>query len=292
MSNFSLFDSNEIFEIFFDYVKNKYEFKDLGNRFIIRKVGRIKRLHYAIDDLVDWWDLDIKKDELEYMLKNEIYTKAVFKNILEFSNIKQVLDNLSIKPKKVSFSKVYYISFDELNNKEKILRSLSYNQRRNIKKYQNRLNKINYDFLKIDSFEEVFDKLLALIIRRHKYSFWNEKNYIDVMKKALVIFETKNMLDTFVMKNKNKLMSINVVIIYKNRAFWWITTFDEEFYYYSPSTMSLWYMINYYLERGFKEFNFMKGESEYKSTWTKNYYKLYRYEFENPSLIRKVFSIF
>jgi hypothetical protein len=40
MSGYNLFNNNEIFEIFKNYVKNKYSnVKEIGN-FVIRKVGR------------------------------------------------------------------------------------------------------------------------------------------------------------------------------------------------------------------------------------------------------------
>ena len=255
-------------------------------------MGRVKRLHYAIDDLVDWWDMDIKKEELEYMLKNEIYTKAVFKNILEFSNIKKNLDNLEMKPKIVNFSKVYYINLLELNSEEKILKSLSYNQRRNIKKYQNRLNKIKYEFLEAKSYKPYFDNLISFIREKYKNSLFNDDLYCKILYNALDYFENSSMLNTFILKTKEDIMSINIVINYEKRSFWWLTGFNEKYSYYSPTRMSIYYMLKHYLSKNFVEFNFMKGESEYKTLWTNNFYKLYRYEFENPNLIKKVFSFF
>lgn len=292
ISNFSLFDSDEIFKIFFDYIKNKYEFKDLGNRFIIRKVGRIKRLHYAIDDLVDWWDLDIKKEELEYILKNEIYTRAVFKNILEFSNIKQVLDNLSIKPKLVSYSKVFYISFDNMKDEKDLYKLLSYNQRKNIRNYLNRLKKINFVFEKLEDHNLVFKEVVNLITLRHKSTYWHDLFYVQTIEKVLNSFRNNKMIDVFVMRTQDDIMSINITLLLEKRAFWWITAFNDKYSYFSPSRISIWYMLNYYLKKGFREFNYMKGEAEYKTLWTKNYYKLYRYEFENPNLMKKIFSFF
>ena len=292
MSNFSLFDSDEIFNIFFDYIKNKYEFKDLGNRFIIRKIGRIKRLHYAIDDLVDWWDLDIKKDELEYMLKNEIYTKAVFKNILEFSNIKQVLDNLSMKPKKVSYSKVYYISFEDIKDEKDLYKSLSYNQKKNIRNYLNRLRKINFVFEKMEDYKSIFKEVVNFITLRHKETYWNDLLYVQTIDKVLNFFHNNNMMEVFVMKSQNDIMIINITLLFEKKSFGWIIAFNDKYAHFSPPRISVWYILNYYLKKEFKEFNFMRGEAEYKTFWTKKYYKLYRYEFENPNLIRKVFSFF
>ncbi|MCS7245884.1 MAG: GNAT family N-acetyltransferase [candidate division WOR-3 bacterium] len=283
--------SKEIFDIFFNYVKSKYSFKDLGNGFIIRKVGRIKRLHYAIDDLVDWWDLEISKDEIEKMLKREIYYKAVFKNILEFSRIKQILDSSETKPKVVEFSKVYYINLLELDSPEKILRSLSYKWRRNIKNSINRLKKLNYEFSKMESFKPYFNLLVNFITSRHIETTWIDSLYQRAMFNVFENFENLGILDTFVLKANNDIIAINLVINYNKKAFWWASGFKEDFYYFSPNKMSVWFMLLYYIEKNYHEFNFMKGESEYKTIWTKDFYKLYRYEFEHPNLIKKFFSL-
>ncbi|MEO0224898.1 MAG: GNAT family N-acetyltransferase, partial [candidate division WOR-3 bacterium] len=205
---------------------------------------------------------------------------------------KQVLDNLSIKPKKVSFSKVYYISFEDIKDEQDLYKSLSYNQRRNIKKYLNRLRKIDFVFEGIKDYKLVLNEAINLITIRHKETYWNDPLYIQTMEKSLNFFNSKGMLETFVMKSKGDIMSINITLVFEKRAFWWITAFNDKYNYFSPSRISVWYMLNYYLNKGFKEFNFMKGEAEYKTLWTKKYYKLYRYEFENPNLIKKVFSFF
>jgi len=293
MKDFWIFDK-EIFNIFFEYIKQRYKFKNLNNGFIIRKVGKTLRLHYAIDDLIDWWDIDMNKNEIENMLKNEVYYKAIFKNILEFSNIKNILDNLSIKPKNITFSKVYYINLKELNSEEKIIKSLSYNQRRNLKKYQNRLNKIKYEFFKASSFKSYFNEIIFFIRKRHEnnLNIWNDELFCNLMFKALDYFENLNMLDVFIMKNEDNFMSANITIKFNNRVFWWITALNESYYYFSPSRISVWFMLKHYLSEKFIEFNFMRGESEYKTLWTDKFYKLYRYEFENPNIIKRWISLF
>ncbi len=289
-NDFFLFDNEKIFNIFFEYVKKRYKFKNLGNGFIIRKVGKIKRLHYAIDDIIDWWDINLSKDDIENMLKNEFYYKAVFKNILEFSNIKNVLDSLNIKPKNISFSKVYYIDFRELDSEEKLLKSFSYKHRRNIKNLQNRIKKIKSAFFRIESIDNHFDILRKMLVKRHEKTIWSDDEFCISMKEILNYFEDLNILDCFIMKSEEEIITINVVLKYNKRAFWWITAFNEKFYYYSPDTVSLWYMLKHYLKEGFIEFNFMRGESEYKTRWTNRFYKLYRYEFEHPNLFKKIFS--
>lgn len=285
----SIFQDKEIFEIYFDYVKKRYKFKDLGNGFIIRKVGKVKRLHYAIDDLIDWWDLNISKDEVERMLKSEIYYKAVFKNILENSKIKSVLDSLTIRPINISFSKVYYIDLKELNSEEKILKSLSYNQRRNLKKYGNRLNRVGYEFFRAESYKPYKEKMLEFILKRHENTIFSDFEFQNLKFKVLDILEEKRMVYTYVMKIKNEIASINIVLVSNKIAYWWITAINEKFYEFSPGRMSVWNILKDLLKEKFLEFNCMKGESEYKTLWTDKFYKLYRYEFE-PSILKKFFS--
>jgi hypothetical protein len=69
----TLFESG--YNLFYEFAKRKFKkFKELGNFFVIRKVGKTLRLHLAFDDFVDWWDSKIDKETLESWLKNEIYT--------------------------------------------------------------------------------------------------------------------------------------------------------------------------------------------------------------------------
>ncbi|MEO0202463.1 MAG: GNAT family N-acetyltransferase [candidate division WOR-3 bacterium] len=290
-NNLEIFQDKEIFEIYFEYVKRKYKFKDLGNGFIIRKVGKIRRLHYAIDDLIDWWDLDITKDEIENILKSEIYFKAVFKNILENSNIKRVLDSLNFKPKNISFSKVYYINLFELNSQEKILKSLPYNQRKNIRNYKNRLKRVNYEFFRTQSLKPYKEKIIEFILKRHKNTKFSDLDFQKLKFRVLEILENRGMIYTYIMKIHKEIASINVLIILNKKAYWWITANDEKFYEFSPGRITVWFILEDLLKEGFLEFNFMKGEAEYKTFWTNNFYKLYRYEFE-PNFLKKVFSVF
>jgi hypothetical protein len=291
MSSYNLFNNNEIFEIFKNYVKNRYSnLREIGN-FVIRKVGRIRRLNYIIDDVVDWWDEDISAFELEELLKKEIYTKAIFKNILEFSKIKKTLDQLSIKPDYVSFSKVYYINLEVLNSEEKLLRSLGYRNRRNISNAKNRLKKVNWEFVLINKIDEIFQTLIAFIINKHTWTLYNDKAFQDSILKALKVFEKNNMLDIFILKINDEIASINVIIKNEKIAFWWITGYNEKYHYYMPTRISIWFVLKHYLNQGFKEFNFMKGESEYKTYWTQTFYKLYRYEYYQRNLFKKIISL-
>lgn len=291
MSSYNLFNNNEIFEIFKNYVRNRYSnLREIGN-FVIRKVGRIRRLNYIIDDVVDWWDEDISAFELEELLKKEIYTKAIFKNILEFSKIKKTLDQLSIKPDYVSFSKVYYINLEVLNSEEKLLKSFSYNSRRNLKKAENRLKKTNYEFFVDNNLERYFEILITFLIRKHTWTLYNDKAFQDSILKALKVFEKNNMLDIFVLKINDEIASISVIIKNEKIAFWWITGYNEKYHYYMPTRISIWFVLKHYLNQGFKEFNFMKGESEYKTYWTQTFYKLYRYEYYQRNLFKKIISL-
>jgi hypothetical protein len=291
MSGYNLFNNNEIFEIFKNYVKNRYSnVNEIGN-FVIRKVGRIRRLNYIIDDVVDWWDEDISAFELEELLKKEIYTKAIFKNILEFSKIKKTLDQLSIKPDYVSFSKVYYINLEVLNSEEKLLRSLGYRNRRNISNAKNRLKKVSWEFVLINKIDEIFQTLTAFIINKHTWTLYNDKAFQDSILKALKVFEKNNMLDIFLLKINDEIASLNVIIKKEKIAFWWITGYNEKYHHYMPTRISIWFVLKHYLNQGFKEFNFMKGESEYKTYWTQTFYKLYRYEYYQRNLFKKIISL-
>jgi hypothetical protein len=130
------------YNMFYELAKRKFrKFKELGNFFVIRKVGKTLRLHLAFDDFVDWWDSEIDKETLESWLKNEIYKVAIFKWLPEDSKFLKTLSSLRISPSTILEGRVYYIDLREISDEERLLKSLSRNRRRDIKNMINRLNR-------------------------------------------------------------------------------------------------------------------------------------------------------
>ncbi len=69
----------------------------------------------------------------------------------------------------------------------------------------------------------------------------------------------------------------------------WNMAFHPEYSQFFPSKLLMFELIKDCHEKKYREFNFMRGESEYKAKWTKDYKVNYKYEvFNNRGLYRKI----
>lgn len=70
----------------------------------------------------------------------------------------------------------------------------------------------------------------------------------------------------------------------QNSVFYaWNMAFNPEFARFFPSKLLLFEAIKDCYNRKLKEFNFMRGESDYKEKWTKHFYKNYRFIIRNTN---------
>jgi len=277
------------YNLFYDLAKRKFKkFKELGNFFVIRKVGKTLRLHLAFDDFVDWWDSEIDKETLESWLKNEIYTVAIFKWLPGDSKFLKTLSSLRISPRTILEGRVYYIDLREISDEERLLKSLSRNRRRDIKNMINRLNRGGEWKIERVSLEENWGNLVNFINSRFENSPFRDPDYSNTIKEFLKAVEH----DFWALSLNGKGISYGIVLRFNKVAYWYLEGMDGNFAYYSPTKMLQYHMILEYQREGFWEFNFMKGESEYKAWWTDKFRKIYRYEYLNPSTFKRYLSAF
>jgi len=65
----------------------------------------------------------------------------------------------------------------------------------------------------------------------------------------------------------------------------WNMAFDPEYSNFFPSKFLLLELVKDCHQRGLKEFNFMRGETEYKTKWTKHFRPNYRFTIKNTKSI-------
>jgi len=276
------------YNLFYELAKKKYgKFKMLGNFFVIRKVGRTLRLHLAFDDFVDWWDLEVDSETLKSWLKDELYTLAVFKWIPEGSKFLKTLEEVGIKPYRILEGRVYYIDLREISDEEKLLKNLSKKRRRDIKNMLNRLEKGGSWRVERVDLDENWDRLVNFINSRFENSPFKDPTYSDTIRNFLKTVEH----DFWALSLNGNKISYGVVLKFNKVAYWYLEGMDKNFSYYSPTKMLQYHMVLEYQKRGFLEFNFMKGESEYKRWWTDKFRKIYRYEYLNPSVFKRYLSV-
>lgn len=288
MREYFVFDFPEVRQVLRDYVRRRYGVvREMGD-FIVRRVGRALRLEYALQDVVDWWDLDVPTDSLERLLKGGTYYRVVFKNLLEFSGFRKSLESTGIDWK-VSVSRVYYVPLGEYGDLDSLRRSFSKNVWKNVRNSRNRIKR-SFGTVEISQGNpmEFYDWTVERIRSKHPDGPFSDPSYVAAQREVLSVFKEKGMLRVWVLSGGGKVLATNYVIESGDVALSYLAGYEDRGDFYR---VLIFEVIKSYHRKGFREFNFMKGESPYKRQWTDRTYKLYRYEALNPSPLRRFLSI-
>jgi hypothetical protein len=288
MREYFVFDDPDIRAILKGYVVGQGGIvEDMGN-FLIRKVGRIKRLEYAVQEFVDWWDEETDVERLRSLLRKRYY-RVVFKNLLEFSQFRRVIEGAGLKWK-VSWSRVYYVPLGKYGSWDEVRKSFSKNVWKNVRNSRNRIKRFYGDVKILEGKPmEVYAWTVDRIKGKHPESLFHSSGYVKVLQDVLSVLHRRGMLKVWILKGGNEILATNYVIESGDVALSYLAGYDRRGDFYR---VLLYEVIGLYQSRGFREFNFMKGESPYKRQWTDSFYKLYRYEAINPHPLRRFLSLF
>ena len=230
------------------------------------------------------------KESLEWLSKNFKWQRLILDDLLIETNIIQHINNYLIKNRinhEIKKGKYYYIdlknSLDEIKN--------NFNKKfvkRNIANATNRLNKSGAWKVSYNpslSAEQIMDKILPVHTDRQISLDRSSRFLIDNFYKAnLKIFDyylSKNELCSYWLNYKNKDIAYMIGFKIDNIFYWWNTGFLSSYSRYSPGRILLYHAIMNMKECKVKELNFMRGESDYKSKWTKSFRENYRFIIKN-----------
>lgn len=267
-------------------------YKVVDNNFVIRRIGKKLVLRFLYDDIFDWWDISIDKYFFKKVFHYPFYSMT-FKWVFKNSNIATFMINEGFRPSSKE-EKNYYLDLSKFDSPEDYLRYLSYNRRRIIKKSYNKARKegnVKVGLYPFDLHND-FELMRRMIVERYPNSLWKSNLYSDIMKLMIRDFKRSNKLDTWKIYIGNEIASYSLIIKEKNVAYWWITTLNSKFKHVGIGNFFLWKIIEYYIQEGFEEFNFMKGSSDYKRHWTHSFRVLIRFDVNNPRLFSRIKSLF
>lgn len=166
---------------------------------------------------------------------------------------------------------------------EKLLQSLSFNMRQNLKrrtKYFENKEGMSFSIFNMrEKIEENIDRLFSLHIDRFK-SKTDNKNIkssfdgIEIRKFHYDIassFLAKQWLKLYFLNYENEPIASLYAFKYKDTLYYYQSGFNSKWENFSLGTVLFGYAIKDSIREGVKEFHFLRGEEEYKSRWTKDY---------------------
>lgn len=130
---------------------------------------------------------------------------------------------------------------------------------------------------------EYWEKLLDF----HK-SAWNKKGFSDDSSQLFY----KELIDHRIIKENTEfsylllndtLAAGHFGFLYNNKVYYYIPSYDKNYSKYGVGQILLQEMIDYYKDRGFDTFDFLRGDESYKDGWTERCQFLYIFGAVSPA---------
>ncbi len=208
--------------------------------------------------------------------------------------IEQALMQLKIPFRRLVSSKAPYLkinsSWEEYFGAKK--RKFRYNLQRNWR----RLEEVGKVKLERISFPYGLEKNLEEVVELHRKR-WKEKYTRSVFStekgarfytELAQVFSKKGWFDLALLKVNDKVVASSYSFIYGGKFYYYIPAYDPEYYDYSPGALLLKSLLKDSFKGGIKEFDFMKGEEDYKYRWASHERQNFAFVISNLNLYSRL----
>jgi len=224
-------------------------------------------VNYLNEEIADW----------DWIELTEICDNTVTVDLLE-TLFPQVQSKLKMKK---SFCNVCpYISLPD--SVDLLIAGFRRNLRRNLKKSLKRIKKDHkVDFMSYDEAGFSVEEAMKLFINLHKKR-WGETSllgslesegekfrdfHIDVAKR----FSENGWLGLYFLLVDNEPVCAIYGFEYGQKMYDYLKGFDPDYYNYSVGNLTLNFLLEELINKGFRELDLMRGSEEYKTRWTDDY---------------------
>jgi CelD/BcsL family acetyltransferase involved in cellulose biosynthesis len=201
---------------------------------------------------------------------------VMFGEVPEYSATAKLLEGINGEGFTISPSTVNVCPFIPLPNSfELYYQNLGSNMRRNLKVWEKQVLKdYRVDFVKYDkigSVAETMDIFFELHQKR-ELSIGNRGVFADDVtrrfhKDAAEMFAANGWLSLFFLTLNDEPVSALYSFEYNGKLYGYLCGFDPEFGRYRVGNLVFKKMIEYSIQRNLKEFDFLRGDEEYKERW-------------------------
>lgn len=283
-----------------------------------------RRLSYcgSIELYPDHLDIICSKEDAIFCLDAVFeFLKLEFKNwdVLDISLVSAGSDILSYLNKKdfcfsTNIRQTSVAPFINLSSSfDDYLNFFDSKKRYNLRKKQRRLYEQGFKYAEYNNISES-DNSLRILFELHKQRA--EKKSITSTFQGKDIFEFHNIFSQRINKNdclwlrfinnEKRTIAAFYGFAFGGCLFYYQLGIDPEWENYSPGTVLFYEVINEAFVTGLKEFDFLRGNEEYKNRWTKSHRLLFAVNIYNKtfhgaflriifylkSLIKKIFHLF
>ncbi len=239
---------------------------------------------------------DITKDRLRQICKYVVnlpgWDVMRFTDLSDNEELTSVLrDHLNQTKIKNELLPCALIRFIPLEGEwEDYLRSLSKNQRKQIRRRRRRFEESGVTNFYVWSSTEELDRIFDSMIQLHRKRWQNKRDggsfssreYLDFHKAVMRALLRQDELRLYCLEHEGTIVAMEYSYKWKNKIFSFQCGFDPKYSKYRPGQLQLAYSIEHAYSEGIKEYDMLKGEYEYKESAASGkrqtyFYTAYRY---------------
>lgn len=257
------------------------------NNFIILRNERdcLKLIANYLVDVADWDWIELK--EIPETEENLNYLQNLFSGAP--SNLKLSKRICNICP---------YIPLPE--SFDILLKKLSKNMRQNLNKYLRRI-KAHYkvEFKRYDEAGLNVDEAMRIFINLHETrwgteeshgAFGSNPDFQDFHMKVARIFAEKDWLGLYFLTANDEPISAQYTFEYEEKIYYYLGGFDPNYAQYSVGNLTIMFLLERGIKKGFKEYDMMRGNEYYKRLWTNKYRRNLEFRITRENLRCKFYS--
>lgn len=272
---------------------NKIEFvgvrhSDYNNFIVLRKETDCLRLivDYLMDNYAGWDWIELK--EIPETAENASNLEKFFSDVPHKLSLKKRVCNVCP-----------YISLP--SSFELLIKGLNKNMRQNLNKYLRRIRKKHQVELK--RFDEAgfsVEDGMKFFLELHEKR-WTSKGlpgsfkskessftyfHMDIAK----CFAERDWLGLYFLMVDNEPCAVQYTFEYNKKVYYYLAGFDPHYSHYSPGNLLTMFLLDRCIQRGFVEYDMMRGDEPYKLFWTSTYRKNLEIRLVREGLLGKFYS--
>jgi CelD/BcsL family acetyltransferase involved in cellulose biosynthesis len=169
-------------------------------------------------------------------------------------------------------------------------RTLKVPEKRALKDY--RVDFVRYD--KIGTVKEAMNVFFRLHQKREvakgDYGVFSNQLYKNFHMEVANAFAENGWLALFFLTFNDKPVSSVYAYEYNGKLYAYLSGFDTEYSHYRPGYLVIKNLIQYAIRKNLREFDFLRGEEQYKMRWRTTIRKNYEYRFVRRGLKSKLYN--
>lgn len=210
---------------------------------------------------------------VDYVLSNETFDRFIINNLIEDeANTSFLLKSLISKSNSVNVSLCDYNHYIITTGVyDEYFQSKSSNFRHKIR--QVRKNGSDYTFECIENITKeillkIFDIHRKKWIDEFQISVFNDHRRTSFLTQICNIFSDLGLLRVFLLKDKDQIIAYRLGFVQNNVYYDWNTSYDKNHSNSSVGILLCDYIIRYCFSNSIKEYNFLRGNEEYKKRFS------------------------